>query len=342
MKAIVLRRNGGPKAMRYEDIETPRPGPGEVLVRVHAAGVNHVDIDIRKGASGMAGNFPHIMGVDAAGEVAEVGDGVTSWKPGDRVAPHFVLSCGVCRNCIRGLENMCVGFEVLGATVWGTYAEYVKVGEHHLVRIPTGFPTMTRCRPTCPSQPPGRPWSPPAASARVKRFSSTRRAVASAAPAFKSPNWRAPTSSPPRARPRSLRKARELGADDTINYTNKSVSGQVLKLTGGVGVDLALDMVGGEVLIESIEALAPGGRLVTIGAHAGEQVSFDMIEFFRKHISMHGCGRSTRAIAADVLGLVAAGKLTPVIHRKFKLKDAAKAHEVMESRKFFGRMVLNP
>ena len=342
MKAIVLRRNGGPKAMRYEDIETPRPGPGEVLVRVHAAGVNHVDIDIRKGASGMAENFPHIMGVDAAGEVAEVGDGVTSWKPGDRVAPHFVLSCGVCRNCIRGLENMCVGFEVLGATVWGTYAEYVKVGEHHLVRIPDGlsyddavssyvpFATAWEALVTTGRVSPGETVLVNAAGSGVGSASvqvaklAGAHVIATAGSAAK------------------LRKARELGADDTINYTNKSVSGQVLKLTGGVGVDLALDMVGGEVLIESIEALAPGGRLVTIGAHAGEQVSFDMIEFFRKHISMHGCGRSTRAIAADVLGLVAAGKLTPVIHRKFKLKDAAKAHEVMESRKFFGRMVLNP
>ena len=342
MKAIVLRRNGGPKVMRYQDIETPRPGPGEVLMRVHAAGVNHVDIDIRKGVSGMAGDFPHIMGVDAAGEVAEVGDGVTSWKPGDRVAPHFVLSCGVCPNCIRGLENMCVGFEVLGATVWGTYAEYVKVGERHLVRLPDGlsyddavssyvpFATAWEALVTTGHVSPGETVLVNAAGSGVGSASvqvaklAGAHVIATAGSAAK------------------LRKARELGADDTINYTTKSVSGQVMKLTGGVGVDLALDMVGGDVLIESIKALAPGGRLVTIGAHAGEQVSFDMIEFFRKHISMHGCGRSTRAIAAEVLGLVAAGKLTPVIHRKFKLKDVAKAHEIMESRRFFGRMVLNP
>jgi NADPH:quinone reductase-like Zn-dependent oxidoreductase len=341
MKAIVLHRTGGPKAMRYEDIETPRPGPGEVLVRVRAAGVNHVDIDIRKGASGMAGTFPHILGVDAAGEVAEIGDGVTQWKRGDRVAPHFILSCGVCPNCVRGLENMCFNFDVLGATVWGTYAEYVKVGQHHLVRLPDGlsfddavssyvpFATAWEALVTTGHVAPGETVLVNAAGSgvgsagiQVAKLAGAR-VIATA------------------GSPGKLRKARELGADATIDYKKKSVAGQVMKLTGGIGVDVALDMVGGKVLIESIEALAQGGRLVTVGAHAGEKVGVDMIEFFRKHISMHGCGRSTKAIASEVLALVAAGNLKPVIHRKFKLKDVAKAHEIMESRKFFGRMVLN-
>lgn len=342
MKAIVLRRTGGPSAMRYQDIETPRPGPGEVLVRVHAAGINHVDIDIRKGVSGMVGSFPHVLGVDAAGEVAEVGEGVTRWRPGDRVAPHFILNCGVCPNCVRGQDNMCLDFNVLGANVWGTYAEYVKVGAHHLVPLPDGlsyddavssfvpFATAWEALVTTGHVGPGESVLVNAAGSgvgsagiQVAKLAGAQ-VIASAGSAAK------------------LRKARELGADHTIDYTKKSVSEQVLKLTGGVGVDVVLEMVGGNVLIESIKALAAGGRLVTVGAHAGEHVQVDMIEFFRKHISLHGCGRSTKAIAAEVLGLVAAGKLTPVIHRKFKLKDAAKAHEVMASRKFFGRMLLNP
>ena len=138
------------------------------------------------------------------------------------------------------------------------------------------------------------------------------------------------------------RSIHNRGADHTINYNDKDIASEVRRLTGGLGVDIALDMVGGNVFLQTIDALAPGARLVTVGAHGGEKVKLDMIELFRKHISVYGCGRSTRAIAEQVLGLVAVGKLTPVIHAKFKLRDAAQAHDVMESRKFFGRMVLNP
>lgn len=342
MKAIVLHKTGGPGVLSYEDIETPKPGPGEVLIRVRAAGVNHVDIDIRKGVSGMSLKLPHIPGVDAAGVVAEVGEGVSGWAEGDRVAPHFILHCGVCTNCVRGAENICLNFGVLGATTWGTYAQYVKVSQHHLVRIPkrlsfdqavssyVPFATAWEALVTVGKVGPGENVLVNAAGSGVGSAGievaklAGGRVIATAGSASK------------------LRQARELGADHTINYNEHDIASEVRRLTGGLGVDIALDMVGGKVFLQTIDALAPGARLVTVGAHGGEKINLDMIELFRKHISVHGCGRSTRAIAEQVLGLVAAGKLTPVIHAKFKLRDAAQAHEVMESRKFFGRMVLNP
>lgn len=342
MKAIVLHKNGGPEQLSYEDIETPKPGPGEVLIRVRAAGVNHVDIDIRKGASGMAGKFPHILGVDAAGVIEELGEGVTMWQEGDRVAPHFILNCGICSNCIRGAENICLNFHVLGATTWGTYAQYVKVSQHHLVRIPkrlsfdqavssyVPFATAWEALVTEGKIAPGENALVNAAGSGVGSAAvqvaklAGARVIASAGSASK------------------LRQAKQLGADHTINYNEKDIAKEVQRLTGGLGVDIALDMVGGDIFLQTIEALAAGGRLVTVGAHGGEKIKLDMIELFRKHISIHGCGRSTRAIAEQVMGLVAVGKLTPVIHAKFKLRDAAEAHKVMESRKFFGRMVLNP
>jgi len=343
MKAIVLHKNGGVEQMKYQTIATPEPGPGEVLVRVYAAGVNHVDIDIRNGISGMEGVFPHIMGVDAAGEVAKVGDGVTQWKKGDRVAPHFILNCGVCKNCVAGKENICLNFGILGATTWGTYAQYVKVGAHHLVPIPdkldddkavsayVPFATAWEALMTVGNLQAGENVLINAvgsgvgsAGLQIAKLAGARTIVTAGTD-------------------QKLARARKMGADVTINYNKKKkVGAEVLKRTGGIGVECALDMVGGDVLKQSIDALAPGGRLVTVGAHAGEQIDVDMIEFFRKHITMHGCGRSTRAIAAEVLNLAAEGKLKPVIHKRFALKDAGEAHSLMESRKFFGRMVLNP
>ena len=127
-----------------------------------------------------------------------------------------------------------------------------------------------------------------------------------------------------------------------LNYASADVPSAVMDLTGGLGVDIAFDMVGGARLTDCIAALALGGRIVSVGAHGGEHVDIDMIELFRKHISLHGCGRSTRAMVEEVLGLVAAGKLKPVIHARYPLAEAAEAHRLMESRAFFGRMVMDP
>jgi NADPH:quinone reductase-like Zn-dependent oxidoreductase len=342
MKAIVLHRNGGPEQMKYQDVPTPKVGRGDVLVRVRAAGVNHVDIDIRNGISGMEGNFPHIMGVDAAGDVAEVGPGVTQWKKGDRVAPHFILACGICPNFIRGMENICHNFGVLGATQWGTYAEYVKVKAHHLVRIPD---KLSYDQAVSAYVPFATAWE---ALITVGKLSAGETCLVNAAGSgvgsagVQVAKLAGATVIATAGSDDKLARAKRLGADYTINYNKKKVGDAVLKLTGGLGVDCALDMVGGDSLLESIKALAQGARLVTVGAHAGEKVQVDFIEFFRKHISLHGCGRSTRAIAANVLELAAQGKLKPVIHKKFPLKRAAEAHKLVESRKFFGRMVLNP
>jgi NADPH:quinone reductase-like Zn-dependent oxidoreductase len=342
MKAIVLHKNGGLEQLIYEEVATPVPGPGEVLVRVRAAGVNHCDIDIRNGVSGMDGKFPHVMGVDAAGEVAKLGPGVTQWQLGEHVAPHFVLSCGICANCLRGAENICLKFDILGATVWGAYAEYVKVGAHHLVRIPDGLGFDEAVSAYVPF---ATAWE---ALITVGRLSAGETVLVNAAGSgvgsagiqiAKLAGARVITTA---GSDDKLALAKALGADHGINYTNKKIGAETLRLTGGRGVDCAFDMVGGDTLKQSIKALASGGRLVTVGAHAGEVVEIDFIELFRKHVSIHGCGRSTKAIAAQVLQLTADGRLKPVIHQRFNLKDAAKAHAALESRTVFGRLVHNP
>ena len=125
-----------------------------------------------------------------------------------------------------------------------------------------------------------------------------------------------------------------------INYNNENIGDAARVLTGGRGVDACLEMIGGDILIQSIDALASGARMASIGAHGGEQVKLDFVEFFRKHITVHGCGRSTKAQVEKVLALMVEGKLTPIIHKTFGLDEAGEAHRLMESRNFFGRMVL--
>ena len=343
MRAAMIRGYGEAfDTIVYEDVQTPMAGPGELLIRVHASGVNHCDTDLRKGLFGVDSPMPHVMGVDAAGAVADVGAGVTAYKEGDRVAPHFMLSCGVCAGCRDGRENLCMEAGVLGVTQWGGYAEYVRVRQDHVVRLPASLSYEDAVAGQVPF---ATAWEAlieeiglragetvlvtaagggvGSAAVQIARLAGAR-VIAAAGSEEK------------------LEKARGLGADEGIDYTRQDIGAEARRLTDGQGVDAALEMTGGAVLIGAIDALAPGARLATIGAHGGERVEIDFIELFRKHVSVHGCGRSTKTHVERVLGLMAGGHLTPVIHRVFPLSEAPAAHALMESRNFFGRMIMRP
>ena len=342
MKAITMKRHGGCDVLTFEEVDTPKPGAGEVLIRLRAAGVNHVDIDIRNGISGMHISMPHVLGVDGAGEIAELAVDVTRWKVGDRVAPHFILNCGICRNCRKGLDNICSNFSILGANQWGTYAECAVVPAHTVVPLPDGLSYENAAAGGVPF---ATAWEGLITTANLKPgetvlINAAGSGVGSAAvQVAKLAGARVIASA---GSDEKLRRARKLGAHEAVNYNDTSISEAVLDMTAGAGVDVAFDMVGGTILLQTIQALASGGRLATVGAHAGEKVKIDMIEFFRKHISMHGCGRSTKSIFAKVFDLMADGGLRPIIHQKFPLAQAGEAHAIMESRDFFGRMILIP
>ena len=340
MKAVVMNAFGDPSVLRYADVETPAPGPGEVLIAIDAAGVNHVDLDIRAGTSGMPVTLPHVPGVDAAGTIAAVGDGVLDYAIGDRVVPHYELACGRCRNCVGGRENICLAFDILGGTRQGTYAEFVVVGAHHVIRIPDGLGAEAAVSAFVPF---ATAWEALVETGRIQvgetvLVNAVGSGVGSAGlQVARLAGCRTIVTAGSSAK---LDRAAAMGADVLIDYTREDVAEAVLQATNGLGVDLALDMVGGELLQATIRAMASGGRVVTVGAHAGERVEIDFIELFRKHVAIHGCGRSTRAVGAHVLALVESGQLVPVIDRTLPLADAADAHRLIEARAVFGRLVL--
>ena len=147
MKAVVIHRHGGPEELVYEDIGTPAVGPEDVLINLETVGLNHFDLDVCDGISGYLNlDMPHILGVEGAGTVAETGAAVTAFRPGDRVMPFLTITSGLCRhrvcNCALGMDNICLDFEKLGVTCWGTYAEYVKVSHHNVLRIPDGVSVL--------------------------------------------------------------------------------------------------------------------------------------------------------------------------------------------------------
>jgi NADPH:quinone reductase-like Zn-dependent oxidoreductase len=349
MKAAVIHGYGEEfNILRYEDVATPEPGPGEVLVRVRASAVNHCDTDLRRGLYGGerlgvdgAEPFPWVMGVDACGEVAAIGAGVDGFSEGDRVSPHFMLSCGTCRACIDGKENICESAGILGVTSWGGYAEYVKCRPNHLIRIPDALSFEDAVAGQIPF---ATAWEALVEVAQIRAGESVLITAAGGgvgSAAVQIARLAGARVIAAAGSDDKLEKARALGADEVINYTTQDIGAACRELTDGRGVDAVLEMIGGRILKQSIDALAQGGRMAIIGAHGGEQVDIDVVEFFRKHITVHGAGRSTKAQVGRVLDLMATGKLKPVIHASYPLSDVATAHEVMQSRNFFGRMILS-
>tara|TARA_Y100001970_G_scaffold294367_1_gene451813 strand:+ start:70737 stop:71780 length:1044 start_codon:yes stop_codon:yes gene_type:complete len=341
MKAAIIHNySEGFSSLSYEEVETPKPGVGEVLIRVKARAVNHCDTDLRKGIFGIEQPFPWVMGVDACGEIAELGDGVSNFSIGDRVAPHFLLTCNTCQNCLEGKENICERAEILGVTVWGGYGDYLKCKSTDLIRIPE---TLSDIDAAAGQLPFATAWESLIVAASLSAGESVLITAAgggvgsAAIQVAKLAGARVIAAAGESSK---LERARALGADEVINYTTDNIEDCCKDLTNGRGIDCALEMIGGTILKQTIGAITPGGRVVVIGAHGGEQVEVDFVEFFRKHITVHGAGRSTKAHASKVLSLMANKQLIPVIHKTFHLSEAAEAHKLMESRNFFGRMIL--
>lgn len=342
MKAVVVHEHGGIDKLRYEEIETPQPGPGEVLVRIKAAGINHFDHDIREGISGITHNLPHILGVEGVGEIAELGDGVSEVDVGDRVAINFLQSCGRCKMCVQGHDGICLDGKRIGVTEWGSYAEFCVCEARNVILLPEGLSDETAAASMLCF---GTAWHMTANLGAVRAGQDVLVNAAgsgvgsSAIQVAKLHGARVIASAGSDVK---LTKAKELGADIVVNYTDQNLCDAVMEATNGKGVDLVIESVGGDILLGSIDALAFNGSLITCGAHAGEHINLNVIELFRKQIRLQGSHYASKFEIAHVLGLVAEGKLKPVIHKTFKLADVQSAAKMTIDRRVFGKLVLIP
>ena len=341
MHAIVMHQRGGPDVLTYEtDFPNPSIGPSDVLIRVRACGMNRLDIFTREGQQGVRAPLPHILGMEVAGDVLAVGDAVHSVRPGDRVMPPPSIPCGSCEWCLRGAPNICPNQQVLGRTRHGGYAELVAVPDRNLLIIPdalsheqaaaivVAFGTAWHMLVTRGRIQPGETVLVLAAGSVVgtaaiqvaKHFGCQVIATASS--------------------DEKLAKAKELGADETVNYAAGHFDRRVRQLTGGRGVDLVVEHVGTDTWQQSIAALAPLGRIVTCGSTTGRWGNTDLWSLFGKQLSLIGSFGATTAELAALLPLVADGALKPVIDRTFPLELAADAHRYMADRRQFGKLVL--
>ena len=340
MKVAWFHKFGGPEVLVHEEAPKPVPKPGEALVRVRAVGINHVDLDHRAGTSRIPLTFPHILGREFAGELASnAGD----FKEGDRVWVTCRIPCRRCELCLAGRDNLCLKEGYFGLDIPGGYAEYVAVPIVNLNALPShvsfenaaaaqiAFGTAWHVLITRGGLQAGQTVLIQAAGSGIGSAAVQVAKLAGAAMII------ATASSQ-----KKLDQAKALGATHLINYSGGKFADQVMAMTGGRGVDVVMEHIGGEVFTESLKCLARGAIIVTVGAHAGEVVEFDIIPFFRKDLRLAGSKNASVLELRKVMGLVADGKLKPIIHKAFPLAQAAEGHRVVDSRDFFGKVILLP
>jgi NADPH:quinone reductase-like Zn-dependent oxidoreductase len=342
VKAALIRRHGGPETIEIAEVPEPEPQAGEVLVQVKAAGMNHLDTWVRRGLPGRRLPLPMIPGADAAGIAAEVAPGAHGVREGDRVFVAPGYSCTRCALCLSGEEALCRDYGIFGEHRNGTQAEYVVVPAGNVMPLPEGmsfeegaaFPLVFL---TAWHMLVHRAGLRPGESALVHAGGSGIGTAAIQIARLHGARVIATVGTEEKAR-----RARALGADETILYREVDFCDEVRRLTARRGVDVVVESIGEETWDRSIRSLARGGRLVTCGATSGYEGKTDIRYVFFKGLSILGSTMGSRSELLRIAEFMAGGRLRPVIDRILPLDRIAEGHRAMAERSLFGKIVLVP
>jgi NADPH:quinone reductase-like Zn-dependent oxidoreductase len=340
MKAVRIHQFGGPEVLKYEDIPDPQPRKDQVLIRVKACSLNHLDLWVRKGLPGV--KLPHIPGSDVAGEIVEIGEYVSGFTTGQRVLVAPMHFCGYCVNCLAGKQNQCREFTVLGNAVDGGDCELIAVPGANIIPFPDSLDfnlaaSMPLVFVTAWHMLVGLAGVRPGQTVLVLGASSgVGIAAIQIAKLF---HCRVITTA---GDDKKLEKAHALGADHGINHYKQKISEEVRKITNRAGVDIVVEHVGVATWDESIRSLKTAGTLVTCGATTGAEVKIDLRHLFARQLRLLGSYMGTMAELHEVLSYVFAGRLKPVLDRTFPLGEIRAAHECLENGQIFGKVVVNP
>ena len=340
MKAIVFHQHGDPSVLHYTDVNEPHLRHNEVLVKVHACALNHLDLWVRRGLPGVPIPLPHIPGSDIAGEVVKVGPDVHTVHIGQKVLLAPGVTCGKCPACLAGRDNLCRDYTNLGYMIDGGCAEYVRCPDVncmpypenldwvHAAAIPLVFLTAwhmlvnrAQLRPGDTALIIGAGSGVGSAAIQIAKYFGAY--VISTAGSDE-----------------KLAKAKEIGADDVIHHKIMHISKEVRRLTNNRGVDVVFEHVGVATWDESVKSLALGGRLVTCGCTTGYDTKLDLRFLFTRQLSIVGSYMGSKDELRTVLRLAALGRLTPVVDKVWPLHDCIAAHTYLEKGKQFGKIVL--
>lgn len=341
MKAVLFHQHGGPEVLEYTDFPTPKPKPGEALIRLRAAALNRMDVLVRNGWPGLKLDLPHINGADGAGEIVEINGATKDLEVGDRVVLNANLGCGSCEFCLAGRDNLCSNWHLLGETIRGTYAEYVCVPVRQLYKLPNDFDFHQAAASALVYQ--------TAWHSLVKRGNLQRGETVLIVGAGGGVNtasvqiakWLGAQVVMVGSDAQKLAKAESIGADILIDRSKEADWSKAVYLaTNKRGVDVVVDNVG-TTFMQSLRALRKSGRLLTVGNSAGPKFEIDNRYIFAKHLSIIGSTMSTLADFKEVMDLIVTGKLKPILDTMYPLKDAAAAQTRLWQNKNFGKITLD-
>lgn len=341
MKAIRLKAFGAPDALQLEHIEPPRPRDGEVLVEVKACGVCYLDVIVRSGMRSRA-KLPLTLGHEIAGVVAEAGPNVQSLKKGDRVASTYRITCGHCRYCRGGHGEICDHRQGIGEHRDGGYAEYVALPESVLAKIPAGVPFEKACVCGCVI---GAVYNAVVKSAKVRPGETvlvTGAGGGVGAHAVQVSQLAGARVIAITSSEEKVDRIRELGAHDVVlTPRGGDFSAEVKRLTDGRCAEVVIEGVGSATFGASFKSLAKGGRLVFVGELSGQPAQFNPALMIYKEAWFTGAQSANAEELTQVLDLVAAGGIKPVIGQVLPLAEAARAHQLLADQSHFGRLVLS-
>jgi len=340
MKAAVIHGPGDVNVLRVEEIPAPSPGPGEVVLQVHCAGLNHLDIWVRKGRSAAQLQMPHVLGSDAVGIVLAAGSGVTNPHVGERVLIHPALNCGRCEFCRQGEQSMCVSFGIIGLSRPGTFAEQVAVSADHCYAVPPHLSDeqagvlglthvtawrmlMTRAR-VHPGETVlihGIGGGAATAALQFARLVGTEIFVTSSSN-------------------EKLSRAIELGARHTLNYEKENVAKWIAHETSGRGVDVAIDAVGAATWPLDFACVRKGGRIILCGVTTGAKAETDLRALYWNQLTVLGSTMGSDEDFRQMLRAVTVNELRPVVDEVFPLDRVREAMAKMETGKQFGKIAL--
>ena len=347
MKAIAFTEQGDIDVLKYQDVPTPTLGPDQILVKVKSCSVNFLDIHARRNRPEIKQKLqetgtPHILGSDIAGEIVEISGEHPDLAVGNRVLLAPCIPCGVCHDCINGYENLCDTQQLLGFQTDGGYAEYVKAPAKNAIRIadelsfveasalPIAYLTawhmlITRAQLRIGEDVLilGAGGSVGSAGLQIAKLVGAR-IFATASTDEK------------------LTRAKQFGADTTINYAEVDFSEVILEETNGQGVDVVLEHVGAATWDKSINSLAKNGRLVSCGVTTGNIGEINIRKMYQKQLTLMGSALGTPKELRKLVSLAELGLLVPIIDQTLPLEQAADAHQLLESRKNFGKVCLIP
>jgi len=342
MQAARIHEHGGPEVLKLDEIERPRPAPGEVLVKVLGVSINHLDLWVRRGMPGVTIPMPRVLGCDGTGEVVELGEGVSGVSVGQRVVIEPGMSSGKSPQDEAGLDHLAPDYSIRGEHCDGLDAEYVTVEARYLLPLPASVdPVQAAAVPLAFVT----AWGMLVCRADVQADETVlvlggASGVGSAAIQIaKDRGARVIATARGEAK---LSLARELGADEVVDHSNEDWGKEVKRLTDRRGCDVVIEHVGPATWKTSMAVLARGGRLVTCGGTTGPVVQVLLPHLFIKNQAIHGSTMGPKSAFPEIFAKVASGVYRPVVDHVLPLSDIVRAHEMLEQRQVVGKIVLVP